>query len=532
MPRIELQSFPMLLAMLMILLAGCARPDTSPVVEIDSGKLKGAVVADVTVFKGIPFAAPPVGEWRWRPPQPVEAWAGIRSAENYAPFCAQPQSELLWFELDVINEDCLALNVWTPRLDENQRLPVMVWIHGGGYSQGSGNIPRLNSPALVKEGVVLVTINYRLAFFGFLVHPALQASHPDDPYGNYGLMDAVAALEWVGNNIAAFGGDPDNVTIFGESAGAGIVNTLMVMPSAGGLFHRAISQSSSVGLALNPYPDRRAGFQQPAEKAGQAFVEQLGLTDNEDIAAALRALSTGDLLAAMGERDRFTPIVDGVLLPEQPARAYDLGHQHKVPYLTGGVSWEASLGRSIGGGFSPERSAMLVGKADKERLYPGLAGVELEDTIFGDLVVLSASRHVARGMHGIGAPIYSYYFSYVADARRGKRPGAAHTDDIAFVMQTLDTEKDLDPITPRDQKISKLISAYWVQFAKTGNPNKDGLPEWPLFDPDTARVLEIGDEVIARDNFIVDRLAFHRKRALDMLARAESGSTPTKRMAQ
>lgn len=521
MPGIERKIRPLLLVMLIVLMAGCDKPDTSPVVAIESGQLRGAVVDDVTVFKGIPFAAPPVGEWRWRPPQPVAAWEGVRSAENYAPFCAQPQSTLLWFELDVISEDCLALNVWTPSLDGDQRLPVMVWIHGGGYSQGTGNIPRLNSPRLAKEGVVLVTINYRLAFFGFLVHPALKASHPDEPNGNYGLMDAVAALEWVKRNIATFGGDPDNVTIFGESAGAGVVNSLMVMPSSAGLFHRAISQSSSVGLALDPYPDRRAGFQPPAEKGGQAFVKNLGLTDNQDIAAALRALSTEELLAAMGERDRFTPVVDGVLLPQQPARAYELGQQHKVPYMTGGVSWEASLGRSIGGGFSPEMSAKLVPQADKDRLYPGLTGVELEDTIFGDLVVLSGARHVATAMHDVGMPVYSFYISYLADARRGKKPGVAHADDIAFVMQTLDTEKDLDTITPRDWEKSKLISAYWVQFAKTGNPNTDGLPEWPAFDPDGARVLEIGDEVVAHENFLVDRLDFHRKRALDMLAKSE-----------
>lgn len=521
MSSIKRKIYQSLFIVLIVSITGCAQPDTSPTVAIESGELKGAIVEDVAVFKGIPFAAPPVGEWRWRPPQPVAAWTGVRSAENYGPFCAQPRSALLWFELDVISEDCLNLNVWTPELDESQRLPVMVWIHGGGYSQGTGNIPRLNSPRLTKEGVVLVTINYRLAFFGFLVHPALKASHPNEVNGNYGLMDTIAALEWVRRNIAAFGGDPDNVTIFGESAGAGVVNTLMVTPNAAGLFHRAISQSSSVGLAIDPYPDRRAGFQQPAEKAGKALIENLGLTDNEDIAAALRGLSTEDLLAAMGERDRFTPVVDGVLLPEQPGLAYASGKQHKVPYMTGGVSWEASLGRSIGGGFSPEMSAKLVPQADKDRLYPGLTGVELEDMIFGDLVVLAGARHVAKRMHAVGTPIYSYFFSYLADARRGKQPGVAHQDDIAFVLQTLDTEKDLDPITARDWEKSELISAYWVQFARTGNPNRDGLPEWPAFDPDTAPILEIGDETIVRENFISDRLDFHIKRALDMLAKVE-----------
>jgi para-nitrobenzyl esterase len=506
---------------LLFCLSACAAVQTDPVVVIDAGRLQGTVVDGVAAFRGIPFAAPPVGEWRWRPPQPVTPWEGVRAARDYGPYCAQPQSKLLWFELETISEDCLQLNVWTTALDSNERLPVMVWIHGGGYSQGTGNIPRLNSPRLAKDGVVLVTINYRLAFFGFLVHPALAPNNPGEVNGNYGLLDAIAALEWIKRNIAAFGGDPDNVTIFGESAGAGVVNTLMVMPRAKGLFHRAISQSSSVGLAIDPYPDRRARFQPAAEKAGKAFVEKLRLTANDDIAAALRALSTEELLAAMGERDRFTPVVDGVLLPDQPARIYGRGEQHKVPYMTGGVSWEASLGRSIGGGFSPEMSAKLVPQADKDRLYPGLSGIELEDAIFGDLVVLSGSRYVATAMHAVDVPVFSFYISYQAGARRGKKPGVAHADDIAFVMQTLDTEKDLGRITDRDWEMSKLISSYWIQFAKTGDPNRADLPEWPSFDPQAARVLEIGDEVVVRDKFIVDRLAYHIGRALEMLAKVE-----------
>lgn len=521
MTRIMRRTSVLLLAMPIFFVAGCQQPIVDPIVQIDTGKIQGAVIDDVMAFKGIPFAAPPVGEWRWRPPRPVASWDGVRAADSYGPYCAQPYSPLLWFELDNISEDCLNLNVWTTALGDNERLPVMVWIHGGGYSQGTGNIPRLNSTRLTKEGVVLVTINYRLSIFGFLVHPALQAAHPDEPYGNYGLQDAIAALEWVQRNIAAFGGDPDNVTIFGESAGAGVVNTLMVVPRTAGLFHRAISQSSSVGLAIDPYPDRRAGFQPPSEKLSKVFVENLGLTDSEDLVATLRTLSTEELLAAVGERDRFTPVVDGVLLPEQPGLAYARGKQHKVPYLTGGVSWEASLGRSIGGGFSPEMSAKLVPQADKDRLYPGLSGAELEDAVWGDLVVLAGARHVATQMHSVGAPIYSYFFSYLPEARRGRQPGVAHQDDIAFVLQTIDTEKDLDPPTERDWEKSELISAYWVQFAKTGNPNRDGLPEWPAFNPDAAPILEIGDETNVRENFMSDRLAFHIDRALDMLAKTK-----------
>ena len=506
---------------LAVWLTACAQPGSDLVAQIDSGQLKGTVIDDVTVFKGIPYAAPPVGQWRWRPPQPVEPWQGVRQAQTYGAFCAQPKSTLLWFQLGEVSEDCLTLNVWTPDFDPGADLPVMVWIHGGGFSQGSGNIARLNSPEVAKQGVVLVTINYRLALFGFMTHPAITASHPDEPAGNYGLLDAVAALQWIQRNIAAFGGDPDNVTIFGESAGAGMVNHLMVMSSSAGLFHRAISQSSATGIAPRSVIDRRAGFEPSGEAVGIKFVEKLGVADGEDIAATLRSMTTEELLAGMGERDRFTPVIEGNVIPDQLGFLYAEGRQHKVPYMTGGVSWEASLGRAIGGGFSPEFAAKLVPPVDQARLYPGLNGEALEDRIFGDIIVMTASRHLANSMSAIGAPVYSFYFSYVPEARRGKQPGVAHADDIAFVLRTLETERDLmGAITERDQEVAALISAYWVQFAKTGNPNGRGRPEWPAYDPETARVLEIGDEVIVHEDFLAERMDYHLKRGWDLLERS------------
>ena len=271
------RSVRILAAGLCVLLSGvqsaCERAE--PVVQTQSGAVRGAMLDGVMAFKGIPFAAPPVGEWRWRPPQPVEPWQGVRDATAYGMFCAQPPSEVLWFELTEVSEDCLTLNVWTPDLQPADKLPVMVWIHGGGYLQGSGNIPRLNSPTLASEGAVLVTINYRLHLFGFMTHPALSESHPDELQGNFGMMDAVAALEWVQANIAAFGGDADNVTIFGESAGAGMVNYLMAIPRSAGLFHRAISQSSSEGLVPNPHISKKMGFDPPGYELGQKFVKKL-----------------------------------------------------------------------------------------------------------------------------------------------------------------------------------------------------------------------------------------------------------------
>lgn len=508
---------------------GCASTawnSSSPEAVVDTGSLRGTVISEVNAFKGIPYAAPPVGELRWVPPQRAASWAGVRSAIDYAPHCAQIDPGVLWFELDEYSEDCLALNVWSPAAKQDARLPVMVWIHGGGYSNGSGNIARLNSPLFAKQGVVLVTVNYRLSVFGFLNHPALAAGHPDKLTGNYGLLDLVAGLEWVQRNIAAFGGDPDNVTIFGESAGAGLVNTLLVMPAAEGLFHRAISESASVGLAPDPYPAKRAGFLPPANKLGQSYAKKLGVadynSDRPEVAAALRAMTTDQLLSVLQMKDRYTPVVDGISLPDQVGALTAAGKQHRVPYITGGNNWEASLGREIGGGFSPEFAARLVSQADKDRLYPGLSGDALADQIFGDLIVLSGSRYTANQMVKVGAPVYSYYMTYVAAARRDTQPGAAHTDDIAFVLQTLDNESDLDIVTAQDREVSELMSAYWVQFAKTGNPNRTGLPEWPAYVSNDGPILEIGDAVEVREQLLQDRMEFHIARGSDLMEKTRN----------
>jgi len=296
---------------------------------------------------------------------------------------------------------------------------------------------------------------------------------------------------------------------------------LLVMPASKGLFHRAISESASVGLAPDPYPAKRAGFLPPANKVGIAYAKKLGIADYQsespEVAEELRALTTDQLLAVLVMEDRFTPVVDGVTLPDQVGALTAAGKQHPVSYLTGGNSWEASLGRQIGGGFSPEFAAKLLSQQDKDRLYPGLSGEELADQIFGDLIVLSGSRYTANQMLKVGAPVYSYYLTYVAAARRDAQPGAAHTDDIAFIMQTLDNESDLDVVTDEDRQISKLLSAYWVQFAKTGNPNRAGLPEWPAYTSSHGPVLEIGDAVVVRENLLQDRMEFHIARGTDLM---------------
>lgn len=501
------------------LLSGCmpisgGRAD--PVTGIDAGQLRGTRVDGVLAFRGIPYARPPVGDLRWRAPQPAVAWEGARDATDYGPGCAQPRTAMYSLPLDDFSEDCLTLNVWTPDLRPAQQMPVMVWIHGGGFSAGSGNLPQLNGTAIPRHGVVVVTINYRLAIFGFLAHPVLAAD--GETAGNYGLLDAVAALQWVQRNIAAFGGDPARVTIFGESAGADMVNYLLVAPAARGLFAQAISQSSSVGMVPVPRLDQRVGFNAPAAQLAQSYIDKLGLPATADPAATLRALPTDRLLAAMGERDRFTPIVDGRILPDQPGRLFAMGKQARVPYMTGGNSWEASLGRMIGGGFSPAFAAKLIPAADRARLYPQLSGEALDDAVFGDLVILSQARFLANQMRAAQAPVYVYHFSWVAEDRQLRQPGAAHADDIAFVMGTLDAETGLGRVTDKDRSVSRLMTDYWVAFARRGNPNRTDLPPWPAYESGLAPVLEIGDEVAVRNGFLAERMSYHLKRGQDMLA--------------
>ncbi len=507
-----------------ICLSGCSLMIAAPEVRVESGSLLGGVEQGVYSFKGVPYAAAPVGELRWRPPQPALAWDGQRRATEYLPHCAQPLSEAVQFDQRPMSEDCLAVNVWTPDMQPAGALPVMVWIHGGGFVTGSGNLARTNSPRMAAQGVVLVTVNYRLSVFGFLAHPALSASHPDEVAANYGLQDTIAALQWVQRNIAEFGGDPGNVTIFGESAGANMVNLLLVTPPAAGLFHKAIAQSASTGLSPEAYPDRRSGFQPPAYREAEKFAGKLQIDVDANaatVAVALRSASTADVLDVITDQDRYTPLIDGELLPNHVGVLLREGQQHKVPYMFGGNSWEASLGRNIGGGFSPEFSARLLTDQQKQELYPGLSGAALEDAIFGDLIIHSGNDYVGRQMDALGTPVYRYYLSYLASDRRERQPGVAHADDIAFVMQTVETEADIGAVSTEDRRVSQLMSRYWVQFAYTGNPNRSGSDlQWAAYTADAPAVLEIGDKLRMREALFPERLQFHRQRGAELLERA------------
>jgi len=479
-------------------------------VNTSEGPVQGIPDAGVIAFKGIPFAAPPIGEQRWRAPQPPAKRKRLMLADTYGNFCAQPNTSLLWFELTSSSEDCLTLNVWTPTTGSSAKLPVMVWIHGGGYMQGSGNVARLNSPAFASEGVVLVTINYRLNAFGFFAHPALTASQANEAHANFGVLDTIASLKWVRENISGFGGDPDNITVFGESAGGAMVNTLLVSPLAEGLFHKAISQSSALGLAPDAVLDQRSGFQLSGEAMGEKLAAALNVDEAPDPLTALRALPADQIVAAIEPNWRFTPVIDGLVLTGFSSEVFASGNQHDVPYITGGVSWEASLGRMIGGGFSPAMSARLVTETDKQKLYPTLNGEALEDTIFGDLIVLGQARYVSDSWNNISSPVWHYNMSYVAAERRGSQPGVAHADDIAFVMRSLEAE--LANPTVEDLAMSDLMSSYWIQFARSGNPNHPDLPPWEEYRGPDGTVMIFSDTPHTETAFLQSRMNFHIQR--------------------
>ncbi len=356
-------------------------------VELDSGPITGERLkhddVEIWVFRGVPYAAPPVGDLRWKPPQPVQSWSKPRACTSFGPSCPQP-GQGGSFYIDVLavgstDEDCLYLNVWSPAESSDERLPVMVWIHGGSFETGSGSMAIYDGRNLAARGVVVVTINYRLGPFGFLAHPSLSAESPHGVSGNYGLLDQIAALEWIQRNIAGFGGDPGNVTVFGESAGAISILDLLVSPLASGLFHRAISQS---GILLDDgFGVSTTGTLEQGESAGEAFAARLGVSDSSDALARLRTKTADELLAAMTAVAPGTalleqglvwkPVADGYVLPDRPSRLWAAGERHNVPLLIGS---NADEGNTFLSGLS-------VAKGDYESLMAQIFGMHVQEAL-------------------------------------------------------------------------------------------------------------------------------------------------------
>lgn len=456
--------------------------DVNPVVRVEQGALVGRVDAGIAAFKAIPYAAPPVGALRWREPQPAEAWTGMRDASSVGPICIQPPSG---GDPGVgplpMSEDCLTLNVWAPAAAEAP-IPVMVWIHGGGLNNGSGTAALYDGANLARRDVVVVSINYRLGRLGFFAHPALTAEAGGEALvGNYGLADIVASLEWVRDNIAAFGGDPGNVTVFGESAGGAAVLRLMIAEPARGLFHRAVVQS---GLGRDEAtPVFRARDGRPSlEARGEAFAASLGLA--EATAEQLRAIPAERLLTpAPSFYGGDLLVIDGYdgggLVDEDVEPAFAAGLQAPVPLIIGTNSAEfwwmkpsdLSPYGEIDDALTPgERAALL-------NAYGGEDGYNAH--VVSDLAFNEPARQLARLHARAGHPTFLYRFDVVAAAMPEPHAGATHASERPYVFDNLSASSWA--VEDRDQRAATAMADYWTTFAATGNPNGGGRPAWPEY---------------------------------------------------
>lgn len=456
-------------------------------VQIDTGMVSGVATSspEVTVFKGIPFAAPPVGDLRWRAPKPAAHWEGTRKAGEFGPVCMQGGNQKM-------SEDCLYLNVWTGAKSASEKLPVMVWIYGGGYYTGSGSQPMYDGEALAKKGAVIVTFNYRLGPFGFFSYPELTKESDRRGAANFGVLDSIAALEWVKKNIARFGGDPRHVTIFGESAGAGMVANLLAIPQAKGLFVRAMGESSAWSTAtVAPL-----GTLAEAEAEGVKLADKLGAKSLAELRAA-----PAEAIQKAGRGQG--PVVDGWLITEDPSKVFAAGKQVDVPVLTG-----SNRDESFGG--NPKTAADFVEQARKRfgdladaylKVYPAGSDEEARESAFysGRDEMAFIMRNWARLEEKPGkAKAYVYYFTEqpprLPNARGPFAPGphgsATHVSEILYAFGHLDTSRTW---TDEDRKVADEMSSYWVNFARSGDPNAKGMSKWPVYDGKEQSVMILGN---------------------------------------
>jgi para-nitrobenzyl esterase len=491
------------------LTVGLAANAAAEPVRIAQGDVQGVTGGAVESFKGIPFAAPPVGDLRWRPPAAAPAWTGVKTANAFGAICMQPKRGP--YGAMPMSEDCLTLNIWRPAAAKpGAKLPVMVWIYGGAFVQGASAAAFYDGTHFADQGVILVNFNYRLGRFGFFAHPALDGG--PGPVGNYGLMDQIAALKWVKANIAAFGGDPGKVTVFGESAGAVSVNYLMVSPPARGLFARAMAESGFGRSAGRPLK----GGDRSAEAFGQAWAEAQGIKGDDAAAAtALRALSADTLNAAaagLGNPGAPTPMIDGQIVTQSIAQGFAKGEEAHVPYLEGGNSYEASLFPRVAD--LPDPVIARAGDPAKVKaLYGDAAAPQVARELITDTMITEPNRFLAREMAKQGLPVWVYHFSYVATALRPGSFGAAHGSEIPYAFANLRDEpitfgaRTIPASTPEDHKIANAMHAYWVAFGKNGDPDSAGGPAWPRYTVAGDQLMQFGLEgVTVRTGFEKARL--------------------------
>lgn len=467
-------------AIIMMFAIGSCGKQKPGQVKTDGGLLQGTIEGGLTVFRGIPFAAPPVGDLRWRAPQPAAKWEGVLEVNKFAPGPIQggnpPAGK---------SEDCLYLNVWTPAKSKKDRIPVLVWIYGGGFGAGSTSEPNYSGEKLAEKGVVLVSIAYRVGQLGFLAHPELSKENPHNVSGNYGLLDMIAGLQWIQKNITAFGGDPDKVTIFGESAGGIAVSMLCASPLAKGLFHGAISQSGGSFGPPRPttFPGENLKRLSDAERDGEAYLKSADVTS----IAELRKIEADKLPAGRGLGMSW-PIIDGWVIPDDQYKLYEAGKYNDTPILVG---YNSDEGASFSREKSPEEfiagvkarygkfaEDLIKAYPPGENSVPKTARDLARDAAFGWHTWIWAKLQSKTGQ----SKVYYYYFDqhpdYPADSPRAGY-GSPHGQDVAYVFKHLDASNQ--QLTETDHAISEAMATYWTNFAKYGNPNGEGVPEWPAF---------------------------------------------------
>ncbi|MEM7371899.1 MAG: carboxylesterase family protein [Bacteroidota bacterium] len=498
---------------------GSCHPSDPHLVQIKQGQIRGLTEDGVRVWKGIPYAKPPVGPLRWKAPQEPDTWEGIRKAQHYGNICPQMgygETSIYEIPSESMSEDCLYLNVWSSNVRPSAKQPVFVWIHGGSLTREGGSHPQYLGKNLAKKGLVYVSINYRLNAFGFLAHPELSDESPDKVSGNYGIMDQIMALEWVQENIQAFGGDPDNVTIAGESAGGWSVTLLTACKKATGLFHKAIAQS---GVYLWPGPHLKVAHHTylSGEEEGRQFMQQLGAKTLED----MRALPTEDIVSLFFSSDNVLssePMVDGHIFQEDIVAIYAQSRHNKVDIITGANSDEWSLWIPEDLTTDPARY-----RAEIARRFPGREALFFEAYPVHDSRTIRQAytdflsdqnfhlhnRSWAKEMHKAGSRVFMYYFSKTPEERYPTKYGAFHGAEIVYTLNNL--ENDPGPIgsgvfSDAELAYADQVSDYWVNFAKHGDPNGNGLPPWPEWNPIQEPYLSFGEKIQSKGFLLKNRL--------------------------
>ncbi len=500
-------------------------------IKLHSGEISGTTVspevtgADTTVrvYRGIPYGAPPVGNLRWRPPREVAPWQGVRECTEFGSSCLfvsyGPDSlwhGKEWSDVAEQSEDCLYLNVWTAAKSPDEKLPVMLWIHGGSLTQDSSAVPAYGGANLAKKGVVVVTINYRLGPFGFMAHPELSKESEHGSSGNYGVLDQIAALKWVQRNIAAFGGDPQRVTIFGESAGAWSVCFLGATPLAKGLYHRGIGQSSYGLGPMTHLTETRHGMP-PAENTGLAFAKHMGANGTPATLAQLRALPAKDVLSEFDKAPgaQSSVNVDGWVFPDEIRAIYQQGRQNPVDVIVGSNADEGTI---FVGEKVPDTVEKFTQYARKKfgdmaekflQAYPVADDTDVRKTYvdsLGDDWFTWHMRTWARSMKHVETTAFHYYFTRVQPNPKTKQYGAYHGAEIIYVMGNFHLASFEQEAA--DRRLADAMSTYWTNFARTGNPNGVGVPEWPPYEQETESYMELGDTIGAKTHLLKNKLDF------------------------